>query len=274
MSTSLFGWRIAAIPTLLALVAAAPAQRTTPPGPVAEKPASAWSVRNDPLDCRLVHVASGKTHLIALAPGAYRMLLAVGAPTDSLHYRWQLATISGPASAALGVTALVAQASPPTDGPIALGLTHAQFDALGDRSVDLAIDGHGTWSFPAVDRPSRVMLARCERGRLLAWGVSAAILDAVRTRPEFDGQPWFRSDDYPPTALSEDAQGSAIVLLRFSGEGKVEDCTLIRSTGHDSLDAVTCAVALRRGRARPARDSRDLPVPSVGLVTIVWRVES
>ncbi len=70
-----------------------------------------------------------------------------------------------------------------------------------------------------------------------------------------------REHDYPPDAFA--ARRSGRVGLRFTVgvNGRVTDCRVTRSSGTPELDAVTCALIIKRFRYRPALDAMGRPVP-------------
>lgn len=83
----------------------------------------------------------------------------------------------------------------------------------------------------------------------------------------------FTADDYPASALATGAEGTAQATLTIGSDGRVLDCTLIRSTGNNSLDEATCSVIRRRARFTPARDVNGKPtVDFVTTPLINWRL--
>ena len=84
----------------------------------------------------------------------------------------------------------------------------------------------------------------------------------------------FTADDYPFEAERNGEQGTVQVKLNVDAAGRVNGCTVVRSSGHASLDNATCAILQGRARFLPARDSNSQPVPSeVTSPPITWRLE-
>ncbi|HEX5237018.1 MAG TPA: energy transducer TonB [Sphingomicrobium sp.] len=69
----------------------------------------------------------------------------------------------------------------------------------------------------------------------------------------------FSGDDYPPSAQSAGAEGTAQAQLTIGSDGRVTGCNLIRSTGNSALDSATCSILRRRAKFVPARDSNGNP---------------
>jgi protein TonB len=84
----------------------------------------------------------------------------------------------------------------------------------------------------------------------------------------------FSADDYPAEAQRNNEEGTVQAELAVDAKGRVRDCTIIRSSGHRSLDDATCNILKRRARFRPARDVNGKAVPdSVVTPPVVWRLE-
>ena len=84
----------------------------------------------------------------------------------------------------------------------------------------------------------------------------------------------FSGDDYPADAQMKGEQGTAQARLTIDVYGLVSNCTIIRSSGHRSLDDATCRILQKRARFSPARDQYGRAVPdSVTTPPITWRLE-
>ena len=93
-------------------------------------------------------------------------------------------------------------------------------------------------------------------------------------RARGDVRTLFSTDDYPASAVSAGAEGSAQAQLTIGPDGRVVGCSLIRSTGNGSLDTATCNILRRRAKFTPARDSSGNPTTDTYTTpTIVWRLE-
>ena len=93
-------------------------------------------------------------------------------------------------------------------------------------------------------------------------------------RARGDVRTLFSSDDYPASAQSAGAEGSAQAQLTIGADGRVVGCSLVRSTGNGALDTATCNILRRRAKFTPARDSSGNPTTDTYTTpTIVWRLE-
>jgi len=84
----------------------------------------------------------------------------------------------------------------------------------------------------------------------------------------------FSDDDYPADAQRAGQEGTVQAKLDIDTSGRVARCTIIRSSGHASLDASTCKILLRRARFVPAQD-RNGKATSDTYVTppVTWRLQ-
>lgn len=78
-------------------------------------------------------------------------------------------------------------------------------------------------------------------------------------------------DDYPPSALDNNEQGSVQVSLTIGPNGRVTGCS---SSGGASatLKAATCRLLTARARFSPAQDASGNPTTSTYSQTITWRI--
>jgi protein TonB len=84
----------------------------------------------------------------------------------------------------------------------------------------------------------------------------------------------FNPDDYPASAQSAGAEGTARATLTISAQGQVVGCDITQSTGNRALDSATCSILRRRAKYTPARDSNGNPTTdTVQTPSIVWRLE-
>lgn len=84
----------------------------------------------------------------------------------------------------------------------------------------------------------------------------------------------FTEDDYPASALSSGAEGTAQASITIGPDGRVISCNITRSSGNGALDAATCNVIRRRAKFTPARDSNGNPTTDTqSTPPIVWRLQ-
>jgi TonB family protein len=56
----------------------------------------------------------------------------------------------------------------------------------------------------------------------------------------------FASSDYPPGALDRNEQGAVYFQVVVNPEGRVDNCTILLSSGYNDLDYVTCQLVTKR----------------------------
>ncbi len=84
----------------------------------------------------------------------------------------------------------------------------------------------------------------------------------------------FSTDDYPASAQSAGAEGTAQAQITIGTDGRVVGCSIIRSSGNSALDSATCNIIRRRAKFTPARDSEgNATTDTITTPPIVWRLE-
>jgi periplasmic protein TonB len=84
----------------------------------------------------------------------------------------------------------------------------------------------------------------------------------------------FSADDYPASAQSAGAEGTAQATLTIGTDGRVVGCNLTRSTGNSALDSATCNILRRRAKFTPARDSNgNATTDTITTPPIRWQLE-
>lgn len=87
-------------------------------------------------------------------------------------------------------------------------------------------------------------------------------------------QSYFSTDDYPPSALRNEEQGTTGFRLTVGTDGRVTNCEVTSSSGSSALDGATCNILRRRARFTPARDSSGNPTTDTVTNRIRWVVPS
>ena len=80
----------------------------------------------------------------------------------------------------------------------------------------------------------------------------------------------FSTDDYPPSAIRSEEQGTTAVRLAIGADGRVSDCSVTSSSGSSSLDNATCSILRRRARFTPAKDQNGQPTSDSTSTRIKW----
>ena len=105
---------------------------------------------------------------------------------------------------------------------------------------------------------------------ILAALVSAAT-EPQKAEPRGDPARWVRARDLP--AINADAAVTTFDLT-IDATGQPVGCTIIISSGSDSLDQTVCSAVLKRARFRPATDGNDSKVYSVRRDRVIWVPQS
>lgn len=77
--------------------------------------------------------------------------------------------------------------------------------------------------------------------------------------------------DYRRTRPPEGAAGTVVVSYRIRPDGRVDRCTVLRSSGYAVLDEATCRLIEQRFRFDPARDERGQPIDWEVRTDYTWR---
>ncbi len=65
--------------------------------------------------------------------------------------------------------------------------------------------------------------------------------------------PWFTFEDYPMKAFEKKWEGVTAFELLVAPDGRIADCRVTGSSGHEVLDRTTCLLAVKRAKFSPAR---------------------
>lgn len=136
---------------------------------------------------------------------------------------------------------------------------------IADRKIRLAGGGFGAalrWAGQCLDNLWR------------SDGADPAVIrSAVTLASPLDGQAsWITTDDYPSAAIVMGAQGTSVVRMRISAEGRPASCRGVRSSGTIMLDQRTCRLLMQRARYSPARDASGNAIETVVSQTVVYSI--
>jgi TonB family protein len=145
--------------------------------------------------------------------------------------------------------------------------------ATGNETISISANGEFDESFtlPGFGKALDV-LHSCVVDLGEHWGLSAEQQNRI-AKPAKPNQPlysYFSGDDYPSAAIKKDASGRTDVRVSVDETGKPTDCIVLRQSGNESLDKVTCGVLLRRARFQPAVDIDGRPVKSIIVSGVTW----
>ena len=102
--------------------------------------------------------------------------------------------------------------------------------------------------------------------------VSPALPDPVVATPQGNPGAWIQERDYRSNWIRQGLSGVAGFTLQIDARGRVSDCTITRSTGHEALDGATCRLLKRRARFDPARDPAGNRVAGSYSSSVAWEI--
>ena len=96
--------------------------------------------------------------------------------------------------------------------------------------------------------------------------------DPVVARPKNDPARWLSNNDYRPSWTRRELTGLAKFRLDIAANGRVTNCTVTGSTGHNELDQATCSLVTKRARFEPARGTNGEPVTGSYNGSVLWQL--
>lgn len=112
---------------------------------------------------------------------------------------------------------------------------------------------------------------RIPGGPPVVWpfGASPAVEGAT---PKADLPALVHPQDYPASALRARESGRVEFRLDVGLTGRVEGCTITRSSGSSALDSTTCRLMRSRARFTPARDAQGNPALARYPGAVTWKL--
>lgn len=87
-----------------------------------------------------------------------------------------------------------------------------------------------------------------------------------------DRAAWVTTEDYPASALRQNAEGTTGITVTVGADGRVSACRVIATSGNDALDEATCRTYTRRARFRPAVDAEGRPIAADHADRVRWQL--
>ncbi|WP_343042806.1 energy transducer TonB [Sphingomonas lacunae] len=91
-------------------------------------------------------------------------------------------------------------------------------------------------------------------------------------RPRGREAEWVTTDDYPSSAIREEAEGVTGTRLTVGADGRVTGCEVVSSSGNAALDQAACRNLQRRGRFEPALDRDGNPTATTYNKRVRWQL--
>ncbi|MDJ0976949.1 MAG: TonB family protein [Erythrobacter sp.] len=102
--------------------------------------------------------------------------------------------------------------------------------------------------------------------------VAPSLPDPIAATPRGNPGSWITESDYRSRWIREGRSGVASFTLEIDARGRVSDCTITRSTGHDVLDGATCRLLTRRARFNPARGPEGEKIAGTYSSSVAWEI--
>jgi TonB family protein len=147
-------------------------------------------------------------------------------------------------------------------------------DLLSSAIVEVTIGDQPTALVKLDGSGALPKLHECWRMQVTRYGLDPKLAETVSRWPEPNAPTisLFTPDDYPPDAMDNNDQGSVEIRIDVDATGTKLDCKVVKSSGHASLDAKTCTVAMERGTFRPALDRTGKPIAAPYVTAVNWRL--
>ncbi|MFL0413913.1 energy transducer TonB [uncultured Sphingomonas sp.] len=87
-----------------------------------------------------------------------------------------------------------------------------------------------------------------------------------------DPAQWITNDDYPPSSIRAEEEGTTAIKWTINTQGRVENCVVTESSGSNALDQAACRALTRRARYSPATDAAGNPIATTQSRRVVWRL--
>lgn len=100
----------------------------------------------------------------------------------------------------------------------------------------------------------------------------APAFNPVDASPRGNPGRWITDNDYRTSWINRGYSGVASFSLEISASGRVSDCRITQSTGHDALDAATCRLLTSRARFEPAKDNTGNSVAGTYSNSVNWTI--
>lgn len=129
-------------------------------------------------------------------------------------------------------------------------------------------NGRRAVELPLPDaRAGIAALRTCNDDLLRSWGVTP---DTRLTRaPKYESGR-ITNGDYPNESIRNGESGAVVARLTVQVDGRVANCGVAVSSGHQRLDALTCALLTERFRFEPALDAEGRPTAALAVQTVRW----
>ncbi|MEP5937269.1 MAG: TonB family protein [Erythrobacter sp.] len=99
---------------------------------------------------------------------------------------------------------------------------------------------------------------------------SGSNFQPTQVSPRNDPSRWLTDNDYRSIWIRKEMFGTASFMLEVGANGRVTNCSITKSTGHNALDQATCKLVAKRARFTPASDALGKPTQGAYSSSIRW----
>ena len=85
-----------------------------------------------------------------------------------------------------------------------------------------------------------------------------------------DEASWITNDDYPPSSIRAEEEGTTAITWTINAQGRAENCRVTQSSGSSALDQAACRALTRRARYSPALDQAGNPMATTKSRRVKW----
>jgi len=102
--------------------------------------------------------------------------------------------------------------------------------------------------------------------------VPTPTFEPVAARPSNNPGSWVTQTDYRSSWISRDYAGTVGFRVSVGAGGKVENCSVTKSSGVSALDEATCQLVSRRARFDPAKNDQGRAVAGSYTGAVRWQI--
>ncbi|MEM7687921.1 MAG: TonB family protein [Pseudomonadota bacterium] len=136
---------------------------------------------------------------------------------------------------------------------------------IASSSPEISTAPVGTLTGPLFEMP-------LPGGEITGPPIAPALPELIAVTPRGDPSEWIMERDYRSRWIREGLSGVAGFTLQIDARGRVSDCAITRSTGHDALDGATCRLLTRRAKFNPARNAAGDKVAGTYSSSVDWNI--
>ncbi|MEL6542805.1 MAG: TonB family protein [Pseudomonadota bacterium] len=169
---------------------------------------------------------------------------------------------------------------PPPDQPVEPAQTNTPQTArpapdpvVPDTPISVSTNSPNISVAPVGTETSTIVSLPLPGGEITGPPIALPVLpDPIAAVPKGNPGSWIMERDYRANWIRQELSGVAAFTLNIDARGKVTDCTITRSTGHDVLDGATCRLLTRRARFDPARNATGDKVAGTYSSSVAWKI--